>query len=77
MARRRCRTSSARSNSARAGAPPLFSLRCDARRGLLLQRHGPAPAGDLPVMLVSVGSETRRLAVTSGGGADPDAARDA
>ena len=26
-----------------AGAPPLFSLRCDARRGMLLQRHGPRP----------------------------------
>jgi len=54
-----------------AGAPPLFSLRCDARRGVLLQRHGAAPAGDLPVMLVTVGSETRRLAVTSTGGPVP------
>src|SRR4051812_47867963 len=53
------------------GAPPLFSLRCDARRGLLLQRHGLEPAGDLPVMLVSVGSETRRLAVTGGDGPIP------
>lgn len=54
-----------------AGAPPLFSLRCDARRGVLLQRHGQTPAGDLPVMLVSVGSETRRLAVTAGDGPIP------
>lgn len=54
-----------------AGAPPLFSLRCDARGGIHLQRHGQAPAGDLPVMLVSVGSETRRLAITSAGGAIP------
>ena len=53
------------------GAPPLFSLACDARRGLLLQRHGIQPAGDLPVMLVSVGSETRRLAVTGGDGPIP------
>jgi len=53
------------------GAPPLFSLRCDARRGILLQRHGLAPSGDLPVMLVSVGSETRRLAVTGSGGPNP------
>jgi len=53
------------------GAPPLFSLACDARRGLLLQRHGIQPAGDLPVMLVSVGSETRRLAVTGGEGPIP------
>lgn len=54
-----------------AGAPPLFSLRCDTRRGILLQRHGLAPSGDLPVMLVSVGSETRRLAVTGSGGPNP------
>jgi hypothetical protein len=53
------------------GAPPLFSIRCDARRGILLQRHGLEPAGDLPVMLVSVGSETRRLAVTGGEGPLP------
>ncbi|MGZ8360538.1 MAG: hypothetical protein ACXWUX_08460 [Allosphingosinicella sp.] len=48
-----------------AGAPPLFSLRCDARRSMLLQRHGGLPPGDLPMMLLSIGSETRRLAVTS------------
>jgi hypothetical protein len=54
-----------------AGAAPLFSLRCDARRSLLLQRHGAATAGDLPVMLVTVGSETRRLAVTGAGGPIP------
>ena len=53
------------------GAAPLFSLRCDARRGTLLQRHGAASAGDLPVMLITVGSETRRLAVASAGGAIP------
>ncbi|HMG46669.1 MAG TPA: hypothetical protein VK614_04335 [Allosphingosinicella sp.] len=53
------------------GAPPLFSIVCDARRGLMLQRHGLEPAGDLPVMLVSVGSETRRLAVTGGEGPIP------
>jgi hypothetical protein len=53
------------------GAPPMFSIRCDARRGILLQRHGLEPAGDLPVMLVSVGSETRRLAVTGGEGPIP------
>ena len=53
------------------GAPPLFSLACDDRRGLVLQRHGIQPAGDLPVMLISVGSETRRLAVTGGEGPIP------
>ena len=54
-----------------AGAAPLFSLRCDARRSVYLQRHGAAPAADLPMMLISIGSETRRLAVTSVGGAVP------
>jgi hypothetical protein len=53
------------------GTAPLFSLRCDARRSLFLQRHGAAPSGDLPMMLVTIGSETRRLAVTSAGGTVP------
>ena len=54
-----------------AGAPPLFSLRCDERRTLFLQRHGTLPTGDLPMMLLTIGSETRRLAVTSAGGGVP------
>ena len=53
------------------GAPALFSMRCDPRRSINLQRHGVAPARDLPTMLVSIGSETRRLAVTSVAGAVP------
>jgi hypothetical protein len=53
------------------GTPPLFSMRCNARRSIFLQRHGAVPAGDLPMMLVSVGSETRRLAVTSAPGTVP------
>ena len=53
------------------GTPPLFSLRCDERRSVFLQRHGTVPLGDLPMMLVSIGSETRRLAVTTAGGAVP------
>ncbi len=53
------------------GAPPLFSLRCDPRRSVYLQRHGEAPASDLPMMLVTVASETRRLAVTNVGGTVP------
>jgi hypothetical protein len=54
-----------------AGSPVLFSIGCDARRNLLLQRPGGAPAGDLPNMLVTVGSETRRFAVASSGGMVP------
>jgi len=53
------------------GAPALFSLRCDARHSVFLQRHGAVPSGDLPTMLVSVGSDTRRLAVTGGTGTVP------
>lgn len=53
------------------GSAPAFSIGCDGRRNLLLQRHGAAPPGDLPVMLITVGSETRRLAVVSTGGAIP------
>jgi hypothetical protein len=54
-----------------AGAVPAFSIGCDSRRNLLLQRHGAAPAGDLPAMLAQVGSENRRLAVVGTGGALP------
>jgi hypothetical protein len=54
-----------------AGSAPQFSIGCDGRRNLLLQRHGAAPPGDLPVMLITVGSETRRLAVVTTGGAIP------
>ena len=49
------------------GATASFSFSCDARRNLLFQWPGAAPGGDLPNMLVTVGSETRRLAVSSAG----------
>lgn len=54
-----------------AGASPVFSLRCDERRGIILQRHGAAPTGDLPMMLITTGNDTRRLAVTAAEGAVP------
>lgn len=50
------------------GAPARFSLICDARRNLVLQWPGAAPGGELPNMLVTVGSETRRLALVSSTG---------
>jgi len=53
------------------GAPPMFSMRCDERRGVLLQRHGTMPIGDLPMMLVTIGNDTRRLAVATAGGTIP------
>lgn len=48
-----------------AGAAPQFSFRCDDQRALLLQRHSNPPSGDMPTMLVTVGRESRRLAVTA------------
>ena len=53
------------------GAPVRFSLGCDARRNLLLLWPGAPPGGDLPNMLVQVGSENRRLPLASTGGANP------
>ena len=53
------------------GAPSRFSIGCDQRRNLLLQWPGAAPGGDLPNMFVTVGSETRRLAVVGAGSANP------
>lgn len=53
------------------GAPARFSFSCDARRNLLLQYAGMPPGGDLPNLLVTVGSETRRLAVVSITGGAP------
>lgn len=53
------------------GAPARFTLGCDERRNLVLQWPGAGPGGDLPNMLVTVGSETRRLALVSAGTANP------
>ncbi len=54
-----------------AGSPPVFSMRCDGRGGILLQRHGNAPTGDLPTMVVTIGEDARRLAVTAAEGNVP------
>lgn len=53
------------------GAQPLFSIICAERGGLVLQRHGTITTGDLPMMMVQVGSEARRLAVSEVGGTVP------
>ena len=53
------------------GAASPFSLGCDERRNLLLLWPGAPPEGDLPNMLVTVGSETRQFAVVSAGGSNP------
>jgi hypothetical protein len=54
-----------------AGSPPVFSMRCDGRGGIVLQRHGNAPTGDLPTMAVTIGRDARRLAVTAAEGNVP------
>jgi hypothetical protein len=53
------------------GAPARFSINCDARRNLVLQWPGAAPSGDLPRMLVTIGSETRQFPLASAGTATP------
>lgn len=53
------------------GAPARFSLNCDGRRNLVLQWPGAAPSGDLPRMLVTIGSETRQFPLVSSGAANP------
>lgn len=53
------------------GTGPLFSLLCSGNRAVLLQRHGGAPAGPLPLMQVSEGQLNERLQVTAAGGAIP------
>lgn len=54
-----------------AGTQPLFSLRCDDREGLLLQRHGVVPSEDAEMMTVTLGMTSRRLAVNPVAGTVP------
>ena len=54
-----------------AGTSPLFSLRCDDREGLLLQRHGVVPSGDAEMMTVTLGASSHRLAVNPVAGTVP------
>ncbi len=53
------------------GTEPLFSLLCASNRGLLLQRHGGVPSGNLPAMIVSKGELSERLQASIAGGAIP------
>ncbi len=53
------------------GTEPLFSLLCSGNRAVWLQRHGGAPAGPLPEMVVERGDVSERLAVTPTSGAVP------
>lgn len=53
------------------GTGPLFSLACTGNRSVLLQRHGGAPAGPLPAMMISKGQVSERFEVSAGGGTVP------
>jgi hypothetical protein len=53
------------------GTEPLFSLLCSGNSAVWLQRHGGAPAGPLPEMVVERGDVNERLPVTVTGGAVP------
>ena len=46
-----------------AGAEPLFSMRCDDREGILLNRHGVVEAGTTGMMTLVLGANPHRLAV--------------
>lgn len=45
------------------GAEPLFSLRCDEREGILLNRHGVVETGSAGMMTLTLGGDQHRLAV--------------
>ena len=46
-----------------AGAEPLFSLRCDDREGILINRHGLVEAGTAGMMTLILGENQHALAV--------------
>lgn len=54
-----------------AGTEPLFSLRCDGRTGVLLQRHGLVPTGTAEMMTITLGTTSQRLAVNPVAGTVP------
>ena len=45
------------------GAEPLFSLLCDDREGILLNRHGVVETGTTGMMILTLGANQHRLAV--------------
>lgn len=54
-----------------ANTEPLFSLRCDDRGGLLLNRHGTLATDGGEMMSVTIGSASRNLAVNAAPGPLP------
>ena len=54
-----------------ANTEPLFSIGCDARGGILLNRHGTVASDSGAMMTVTIGNETRNLAVNAAQGPLP------
>jgi len=54
-----------------ANTEPLFSIGCDARGGILLNRHGTIAGNAGEMMTITIGSETRSLAVNAAQGPLP------
>lgn len=50
---------------------PLFSIRCDDRDGILLQRHGVVQTGSTQMMTLTTGGASQELAVNSVSGPLP------
>jgi hypothetical protein len=50
---------------------PLFSIGCDTRGGILLNRHGTVAGNAGEMMTITIGSETRNLAVNAAQGPLP------
>lgn len=53
------------------GTEPLFSLLCSGDRTVLLQRHGGAPTGPIPMLQIAKGDFSERLQATVGGSTIP------
>jgi len=54
-----------------ANTEPLFSIGCDTRGGILLNRHGTVAGAEGEMMTVAIGSSTRNLAVNAAQGPIP------
>lgn len=54
-----------------ANTEPLFSIGCDARGGILLNRHGAIAGNAGEMMTITIGSDSRNLAVNAAQGPLP------
>ena len=51
-----------------AGTPPLLTIVCGERGGLVMQRRGALPPGAAPTLSVTVGGQGRQIPVSAGTG---------